>query len=234
MPPNKYSIIRAGDFMKERVLRFKRQVNKNMNKLTIQKLKGLNRFLKRSSIALLLVISILFLKKINLAVTNHLLVFLEENIKSEVNLTKGYDYLVKKAESFLLDSNKILNTFNPFKTEKYPPPISGSLYKGYKKGANEGVDILSMGGEDAKSILDGKVTNVEVIDRKGCFVTIEKENLEIKYGYLSRSYMEIGDTILKGQGIGPLGTSKDGQKYLRLEMKIDGEIVNPSEYINLK
>lgn len=215
--------------MREVGLKLKRQINKSLNKL--KRFKGL---LKRSTIAFILLISILFLKKINLVSTNFIVGLIEENIKTETDFVKGYNFILNKTGDLAFEPDKILNVFNPFKSEKYSPPITGSIYKQYKKGQNDGVDIQSTTGEDPKSIIDGEITKVELVDKKGYFVTIEKENLEITYGYLSKSYMRKGESISKGESIGSLGTNKDGKKYLRIEMKIDGENTNPSEYINLK
>lgn len=220
--------------MKDIGIKIKRQINQNLNKLNLQKLRRFKGLLKRSTVALSIVITVLFLKKINLTSTNYLVGLVEKNIKAQVDLEESYKYLISKTERLILNSDKVLNVFNPFKGEKYSPPIEGSIYKAYKRGQNQGVDIQSISGEDPKSLTDGEVTNVQLVDKKGYFTTVKKENLEITYGYLSKAYLSKGDMVSKGEAIGSLGTNKDGKKYLRIEMKIDGEIVNPSDYINLR
>lgn len=209
-------------------------INNRLKNINIEKLKRIKGFLKRTSIAFSLILLILILKKINVRPTNALLDFLGARVNEEFNLVKEAKDIYTRGENLIGSNDKILKVFSPGLEEKYPSPISGSLHTEYKKGENEGVDIKSKTGDDPISITDGKVTNVEIIDKKGYFITVEKENLELIYGYLSKPHVSSGEEIKKGTALGSLGTNKDQAKYLRLEIKVDGKSVDPLEYINVK
>ena len=69
--------------------------------------------------------------------------------------------------------------------------------------------------------------------KKGYFVTIKNDNMDVVYGYLSKTYLEKGSTVEVSDIVGLLGTNKDGNQYLRIEIYIDGIPVDPSDYIDL-
>lgn len=219
---------------KQRVHILKNKINQKLAGINVEKLRSLRGILRRVSIASSLVLLILILKKANLKPTNHLLDFIGRQVRMEINLIEEAKNIYGQAEKLITANNKILHVFKPEKEEKLPSPISGTLHRGYEKGKNEGLDIRSDSGDDPLAITEGRVSNLEIIDKKGYFLTVEKENLEITYGYLSKSYLEIGDKVEKGKPLGSLGMNKDQAKYLRLEMKLDGKTVDPSEYINIK
>lgn len=75
--------------------------------------------------------------------------------------------------------------------------------------------------------------SVEKRDNQGYFITIEKDNIKIIYGYLETTQLKEGDLVYKGDIIGEVGINKDGSKYLRLELYIDNELVDPEKYIDI-
>jgi len=212
----------------------KSKIVRRLNRLNLHKFKRFKSFINKTILATFIILLVLSLKKINLGPTNKLLRLVEKGISSEFKPVEETKNIFSKANKLLTRSTEALRVFNPIKMEKYEPPIIGTLSRAYEKNENEGVDIKSQSGEDPKAITGGQVKDVKLVDNKGFFVTIEKENLEISYGYLSKPYVSIGEEVEAGDFLGSLGTNKDGNKYLRIEMKVDGNTVNPSKYIELE
>lgn len=143
---------------------------------------------------------------------------------------KYYDSI----KGFVKGSKDKIPVLNMSPMEKYMSPIEGEIYQAYEKGINDGVDIKSSDGGDAKSIIQGEVKDVYLQENKGYFVTIQEGDIEVTYGYLSKSYVSKDEILDIETPIGVLGTNKDGNKYLRIELKVDGQYQNPLEYIDLK
>ena len=134
-------------------------------------------------------------------------------------------------KGFFDDSKDVLTVFNLNSREKYQSPISGEVYKEFESETNKGVDIRSIDGEDPRSIIKGTVKDIYLQEKQGYFVIIEKDDVEILYGYLSKVHVSKEEIVDTQTPIGVLGTNKDGNKYLRIELKINGESENPLDYI---
>lgn len=208
------------------------------NKLYWQKFAKV--FLKKMLIALSILLILIFLKKINYNKTNDLLEIVQKNIEYEFNLITDGKKVYTRTVNFIDNS---LDSIGVFKEDsiKLNAPIPGTVYKKYGDEIkvnneivkNSGLDIRSISEVDPKAIIDGTVSNIEFKGNKGYFVTLNKDNLEITYGYLSRVYVSEGGTVKEGDIIGLLGTNKDGNKYLRIELQIDKTPVNPMDYIDI-
>lgn len=212
---------------------YNKNVRLNRQK-NFDKYKYLKRFVLKMLTAIIIVLSILLFKKLNFTLTNKLLYKIEENIKYEFSFIKDGKRIFYKTKEVLDSSVDSLMVFNTTSKVKYESPISGKVYKGYKKSVNNGIDIKSNGDEEAVSVSDGTIKDISMNGNKGYFVTINMDNIDFIYGYLSSVNLSKGDSIQSGEVIGSLGINKDGGKYLRLEVWIDGMPVNPLDYIEIK
>lgn len=211
--------------------------NKIMNKLKrldLERLKQLKSFINKTIAVVIIALLTLILKKIDLKPTNKVLYFMKTSIQYEFRLVDDSKRIFNWSKKLAKRSGNVINVFNPISFNKYSSPINGVLYREYEKNTNEGIDIKSIDGKDPKAIMPGIVKQIENPSNKGYFITIEKDNMEITYGYLSQVYFSKGDELEVGDAIGILGTNQDGQKYLRIEMTVDGSKVDPAKYIDIE
>lgn len=194
----------------------------------------MKKILKKAAIAIGILLLILILKAINTKPTNTLLNTFKSTIYYEFSIVDDSKRAFNKAKDLLDNSQRVLEVFNLGDVSKYPAPINGKLHKGFNKDTNKGIDIKSDVEFEPRAILDGTVINLILSDNKGYYVTIESEEFHYTYGYLSKSYVAIGDKVVEGDLIGYLGTNKDGNRYLRFEVVKDGKYVNPENYIELQ
>ena len=195
----------------------------------------------KSVFVIFFILILLLIKKINLKSTDKLIDGIRNNINYEFNIVEDGKRIYKKAQNLVDNSIKAVGIFNYTTTPKYMPPLSGSIYKSFNekvtinnmKVKNEGIDIKSEDDEEPIAIIKGIVKNIESRGNKGYFITIEGEDIEVAYGYLSKTYVSKGSNVEVGDLIGLLGTNKDGNKYLRFEIYKNGIAVDPMDYIDL-
>ena len=103
---------------------------------------------------------------------------------------------------------------------------------------NTGVDYNQDEVFDVISILDGEVIEVEEKELLGKSVTIRHNNEIISiYQSLSETTVKKGDQVTAGQVIGKSGTcelNKELNNHLHFELTINGEIVDPENYLGKK
>ena len=212
----------------------KSQIINILNVLLINSSKILKKFVKKGAIVIGVLLLILLLKTINFKTTNTLLDTVKSTINYEFSIVDDSKRIFNKAKDLLDDSQKVLQVFSLGEVNKYPAPINGSVHKAFHKDTNKGIDIKSDVEHEPRAILDGIVKEVILTDNKGYYVTVETEEFEYTYGYLSKTYVTMGDMVVQGDLIGYLGTNKDGHKYLRFEVIKDGKHIDPENYIELQ
>ena len=101
---------------------------------------------------------------------------------------------------------------------------------------NTGIDYVCDNVFDVVSILNGTVISVEDKESVGKSVEIKHDNEYISiYQSLSETTVKKGDTVTQGQVIGKSGTNeldKDMGNHLHFEFYVNGQVVNPSLYLN--
>lgn len=214
----------------------KSKITSAIRRIDLHKFKRLKQFLIKSIIVGLFILTILFFKKINLRYTNSFLDITKRWTEHEFSITKDGKKIFGSLQKTLENSVEVFNEYNPIKKEYDSIPIDGKIISPYKEGTNSGIDIRVKENinEEPISITNGIVTEVELRDKKGYFVTITYEDKEFIYGYFSNTNLSRGDQISSGEPIGELGTNKDGFKYLRIEIWEDGSPIDPIKYIDIK
>lgn len=100
---------------------------------------------------------------------------------------------------------------------------------------HNGIDFAADKDASVLSVSNGKVLSVETTSLEGVVVTVEHDGgLVSVYKSLSASSVNVGATVSVGDKIGVAGTmlteSSDGI-HVHLEMKKNGALVDPAEYI---
>ena len=101
---------------------------------------------------------------------------------------------------------------------------------------NSGTDFISQNTFDVVAVLDGSVTDVKEDETLGKVVEIKHDNGYVSiYQSLSEVSVKKGDVITQGQVIGKSGTNeldKDIGNHLHFELYVNGQVVDPTLYLN--
>lgn len=102
--------------------------------------------------------------------------------------------------------------------------------------SHNGVDFAAAENAPVLAVADGKVVSVEETTLEGIVVSIEhKDGIVSVYKSLSSASVKAGDEVTLGSSIGVTGTmltEASDNVHVHLEMTVNGEIVNPLEYID--
>lgn len=199
----------------------------------------LKTILIKSIIVIFFLLVLLLVKKINHESANNVLTKIDSAIRYEFNMADGKKYL-DKAMSQIDNSLSSISVFNQ-PSEKIGSPISGTIHKEFgqdvyidgQRVKNNGLDIKSEDESNPIVLLEGIVSKIENRGTKGYYISILSGDTEITYGYITNPLVLEGEKVKFGDGVGELGTNKDGIKYLRFEIQVDGQYVDPMNYIDL-
>ena len=118
-------------------------------------------------------------------------------------------------------------------------PITGTITSRYgvsssiRKSNHTGLDISAKTGTDIKAVAGGTVTCASYKGSYGNLVKIDHGNgVETWYGHTSKMYVTVGQKINAGDVIAAVGsTGNSTGPHLHLEIRINGEHVNPQKYL---
>ena len=97
---------------------------------------------------------------------------------------------------------------------------------------HNGVDIKAPEGTNVVSSITGTVTDVGYDSEKGNYIVVENGNVKTLYAQLATTSVNKGDKITAKQSIGTVGkTGNATGAHLHFEVMVDGEYVDPAEYI---
>jgi len=214
----------------------KSKIAGKIRRIDLHKLNRIRKFLIKSAVVGIIILTVILFKKMNFGLTNSFLDVTKRWTEYEFSIYNDGKRLFGKVQSGLESSVEVFNTYNPIAKEFYPIPIEGELVGSYEEGISKGVDIRVDKNieEEPISISDGIVTNVEQREQKGYFITITSDDKEFVYGYFMNSDLSEGDEVSSGDLIGELGRNKDGFRYLRLEIWEDNKAKDPLKYIDMK
>lgn len=118
-------------------------------------------------------------------------------------------------------------------------PITGIITSRYgalsriRSSAHTGLDIAASTGTAIKAAAPGTVTLAKYNGNYGNLVIIEHENgVETYYAHCSKIYVNVGDEVTTDTTIAAVGsTGNSTGPHLHLEIRVDGETVNPQKYL---
>ena len=123
-------------------------------------------------------------------------------------------------------------------SKKYNAPMASYVYISSKYGWRDGgwhsgVDFAAPQGTELYSWKDGIVTFADWSGNYGYFIIIEHNDGTVsKYAHCSKIIVNEGDTVVKNQTIGLVGsTGRSTGPHLHLEIQVDGKNVNPLLYL---
>ena len=118
-------------------------------------------------------------------------------------------------------------------------PIEGRITSRYgvsssiRKSTHTGLDISAITGTDIKVVADGTVISAGYSGSYGYLVKVDHGNgVETWYAHTSKMYVKKGDTVKAGDVIAAVGsTGNSTGPHLHLEIRVNGETVNPQDYL---
>ena len=118
-------------------------------------------------------------------------------------------------------------------------PISGTITSRYgasssiRSSTHTGLDIAAPLGTPIKAVAEGTVTCASYNGSYGYLVKIDHGNgIETWYGHTSKMYVTVGQKVEAGEVIAAVGsTGNSTGPHLHLEIRINGEHVNPQNYL---
>ena len=118
-------------------------------------------------------------------------------------------------------------------------PIEGTITSRYgvssriRKSTHTGLDISAVTGTDIKVVADGTVISAGYNGSYGYLVKVDHGNgVETWYAHTSKMYVKKGDTVKAGDVIAAVGsTGNSTGPHLHLEIRVNGETVDPQNYL---
>ncbi len=118
-------------------------------------------------------------------------------------------------------------------------PVTGRITSRYgersslRRSTHTGLDIACTTGTDIKVVSNGTVTFSGKKGSYGNLIIVDHGNgVETWYGHCSKLYAKVGDTVNAGDVIAAVGsTGNSTGPHLHFEIRINGECVNPQNYV---
>ena len=118
-------------------------------------------------------------------------------------------------------------------------PVSGTISSRYgvnsriRSSNHTGLDIASPSGTPIKVVASGTVTCASYSGAYGNLVKVDHGNgVETWYAHTSKMYVTVGQKVEAGEVIAAVGsTGNSTGAHLHLEIRINGEHVNPQNYL---
>jgi septal ring factor EnvC (AmiA/AmiB activator) len=127
---------------------------------------------------------------------------------------------------------------------KLPFPLKGS-YKiveyfginqnkeiGYVKINNNGIDVETTSGNEARAVFDGIVSSVFTIPDYNYSIIVRHGNYLTLYANLESVYVKQGDKVKTGQSLGKIYTNRDNATLLHFEIRKEQAKLNPMDWLN--
>lgn len=118
-------------------------------------------------------------------------------------------------------------------------PVTGRITSRYgersslRRSTHTGLDIACTTGTDIKVVSNGTVAFAGKKGSYGNLIIVDHGNgVETWYGHCSKLYAKVGDTVNAGDVIAAVGsTGNSTGPHLHFEIRINGECVNPQNYV---
>ena len=143
-----------------------------------------------------------------------------------------------EVQNLTQEEQDVINIKN---TASFIKPIEGTISSsyGFRETAtgsvpknHTGTDIAAQTGTKIKSATDGEVVLVSEQGDYGKHIKIQIGEVSIIYAHCNAMYVNQGDKVTQGQEIAEVGsTGNSTGPHLHFEIRINGEHVNPQNYI---
>lgn len=165
---------------------------------------------------------------INEKTTNNI----EEMNTNNIEIAKNN--IIKKLD---IDTTKAISYINGIKVSVLP--VSGKISSRYgvssriRVSTHTGLDIAAPNGSPIKVIADGTIVSAKYTGSYGNLVKVQHKNgVESWYAHTSKMNVTVGQKVKSGDVIALVGsTGNSTGAHLHLEIRINGEHVDPQKYL---
>lgn len=179
---------------------------------------------------------------INLTVTEK---YTEETVETStieiarVNLNSKVDTAIEEEKARKEEEERIKNMPDVNGIKLATAPITGTITSRYgvsssiRSSRHTGLDIAATKGTPIKVVADGTVTFARYNGSYGYLVKVNHGNgVETWYAHTSKMYVTVGQEVKAGDVIALVGsTGNSTGPHLHFEIRINGEHVNPQNYL---
>ena len=179
---------------------------------------------------------------INLTVTEK---YTEEKVETStieiarVNLNSKVDTAIGEEKARKEEEERIKNMPDVNGIKLATAPITGTITSRYgvsssiRSSRHTGLDIAATKGTPIKVVADGTVTFARYNGSYGYLVKVNHGNgVETWYAHTSKMYVTVGQEVKAGDVIALVGsTGNSTGPHLHFEIRINGEHVNPQNYL---
>lgn len=152
----------------------------------------------------------------------------------EVTIAKIEEIKQAKEEEERINSMPVINDIRLAYT-----PVAGTITSRYgvssriRVSTHTGLDIAAKTGTSIKVIADGTITCASYNGSYGNLIKVDHGNgLETWYAHTNKMYVKVGQKVSAGEVIGEVGsTGNSTGPHLHLEIRINGEHVDPQDYL---
>lgn len=164
------------------------------------------------------------------------------NEKTTKNIEEMNTYTLEVAKENIIkkldiDTTEAISNINGIKVATLP--ISGTISSRYgavssiRSSAHTGLDIAASIGTPIKVVADGTVISATYSGSYGNLVKVDHGNgVETWYAHTSKMYVTAGKEVKAGDVIATVGnTGNSTGPHLHLEVRINGQHINPQKYL---
>lgn len=205
------------------------------------------KLLSQVVICIILVLLAILLKTINLPITNKATEAIKTSLSESMNLRGSFNKAIRYAREIPHFPEKAVAFFQNgempvHKDISFIPPIQGKIVSNYGekydamlnvKTFQRGIDIEPNQQQDIVAIGPGEVIEIGESSTFGKYIQLQHSNNVISlYANCSEIAVQRGSKLEKGEKIGIINVAESEQdKYLHFELWIDGDVVDPAQYI---
>lgn len=155
---------------------------------------------------------------------------------AKVNIENKVSKTIKEIEEQEAEKNAIAE-INGIKLATIP--VTGTISSRYgvrsriRRSNHTGLDIAATTGTPIKVMADGVVTNASYSGSYGKLIKVDHGNgVETWYAHTSKMYVKKGQEVKAGDEIATVGsTGNSTGPHLHLEIRLNGEHINPQKYV---
>lgn len=189
----------------------------------------INRYLKKITVSIIILIVFLLLKRINLPITNKALSKINYYVFEQSYNIEDFRKLAKKTA----DLREVIPVFKVSDRPKIIFPVEkGKITSSYNGEEHNGINIAQEVGVPVKAVLDGVVVSVDKDDKLGKFVKINhSKGVTTVYGYLKDVFVKKNDKVFQGSVIGTIGNVDNSEEgCLHFEILKNGVHQDPKKW----
>ncbi|MBE5806533.1 MAG: M23 family metallopeptidase [Clostridiales bacterium] len=157
-----------------------------------------------------------------------------KNIEENTNVEIAKQEVENSIDEYIDKENKTINGIYLATT-----PVQGRITSRFgsvervRSGAHKGLDIAAKSGTPILAVSDGVITKSAWTGSYGNLVVISHGNgVETYYAHCSKSLVKVGQKVKAGEKIALVGsTGNSTGPHLHLEIRLNGNVINPQKYL---